>query len=1121
MTLKHLLIANRGEIAIRIARSAAESGMRSHAVFSEDDELSDHVQKADEAHRLTGRGPAAYLDATQIIRAAREANCDAIHPGYGFLSENADFARRCSGAGLHFVGPTPEVLEAFGDKGKARSLAAKCDVPVLPGTDGATSIEEARRFLQSLDAKGAIMIKAIAGGGGRGMRQVHDVAELEAAFERCRSEAMQAFGNGDVYVEKLFPKARHIEVQVIGDGTGEVTHLWERECSLQRNRQKLVEIAPAPGLPAALRDRLIDAALRMARAVKLRSLATFEFLVEQEAKDDSAFAFIEANPRLQVEHTVTEEVTGIDLVRAQLDIAGGRTLEDLGLVAWRVPSPRGMAMQLRVNAETMSADGIVRPAAGMLDAFDPPAGPGVRVDTCGHGGFRVNPRFDSLLAKVIVHVAHGDLNTVAAKARRALSEFRISGVSSNREFLLNLLSSPAFVGGHWYTGMIEDNLASLCAPSRHPRLYGEPSNASAPAAKVDPDDPLAILTHGKRDIGVMPPLDDAPLPEGTQAISAAISGTVVSIDVGVGDSIHRGQPVAVMEAMKMEHVVTSGITGIVREIRAAANQTLLEGTALLTVDVVENQADLVASAQSIDPDHVRPDLAEFQQRRALTLDAARPDAVEKRHKLGFRSARENIADLCDPGSFHEYGAFVVAAQRSRRTMDDLIARTPADGLVMGIGRVNGALFPDIDARCLAMAYDYTVLAGTQGSKNHEKKDRMFELAAELRLPVIIFAEGGGGRPGDTDVITSGMLHIKAFTLLAKLSGLVPLVGIVSGRCFAGNAVVAGCCDVIIATEKTSLGMGGPAMIEGGGLGVFHPDEVGPTSVQRRNGVIDVVVADEADAVRVAKLYLSYFQGPIKEWECADQRELRHVIPENRLRVYDVRRAIDLIADRGSVLELRRDFGPNMITALIRIEGRPLGLLANNPMVLGGAIDADAADKAARFLQLCDAFDIPVLSLCDTPGNMVGPEAERTALVRHCCRLYVVGANLTVPIFSVVLRKAYGLGAQGMVGGSFHLPVFSVAWPTGEFGPMNLEGSVKLGFRKELEAVTDPAQRKARFDEMVAQAYERGKALSTATLFEIDDVIDPADTRSWIMAGLRSLPSAKPRTGKKRACVDTW
>jgi acetyl/propionyl-CoA carboxylase alpha subunit len=1129
MKLKHLLIANRGEIAIRIARSAAEANLHSHAVYSEDDAQSDHVTKADAAHRLTGTGPAAYLDAAQIIDVAREANCDAIHPGYGFLSENAAFARSCEAARLAFIGPTPEVLEAFGDKGRARALAAQCEVPVLPGTDGPTTLAQVRRFFKSLGRGGAIMIKAIAGGGGRGMRQVLKASELEPAYERCSSEARQAFGNGDVYVEKLFPKARHIEVQVIGDGSGDVAHLGERECSLQRNRQKLVEIAPAPGLSPALRERLIDAALRMARAVKLRNLATFEFLVEQDADDQSGFAFIEANARLQVEHTVTEEVTGIDLVRTQFDIAAGRTLKDIGLPNSEIPPMHGIAMQVRVNAETMSADGTIRPAAGTLDAFDPPAGPGVRVDTCGHGGFRVNPRFDSLLAKVIVHVAPGHVNTegqlktVAAKARRALSEFRIGGVSSNREFLLNLISSDKFLAGHWYTGLIEDNLATLCTPTDHPRLYGELIDESTPAAStvIDSVDPLAVLSHGKRNIGEAAAVEEAPLAEGLRAIAAAISGTIVSIDVNVGDTIRRGQQVAVMEAMKMEHVIVSPVAGAVEEVRGTQNQTLLEGAALLTVNVAEDQSDLVESRQALDLDEIRPDLAELQQRRALTLDAARPDAVEKRRKLGFRTARENVADLCDPDSFYEYGAFTIAAQRSRRSMEDLIKRTPADGLVMGVGRVNGTLFPDVDARCMVMAYDYTVLAGTQGHKNHEKKDRFFELAAEWRLPVIAFAEGGGGRPGDTDILTSGWLNIKAFTLLAKLSGLVPLVGVVSGRCFAGNAVVAGCCDVIIATERTSLGMGGPAMIEGGGLGVFHPDEVGPTSVQRRNGVIDVVVADEAEAVQIAKKYISYFQGPVDDWSCGDQRELRQIVPENRLRVYDVRRAIDLIADTGSVLELRRDFGTAMITAFIRIEGRPMGLIANNAMVLGGAIDSDAADKAARFLQLCDAYDLPILSLCDTPGNMVGPEAEREALVRHCCRLYVIGANLTVPIFSVVLRKAYGLGSQGMVGGSFHLPMFSVAWPTGEFGPMNLEGSVKLGFRKELEAIDDPQKRKEKFEEMVAEAYERGKALSTATLFEIDDVIDPADTRAWVMAGLRSLPAKPMRTGKKRACVDTW
>jgi acetyl/propionyl-CoA carboxylase alpha subunit len=1117
MTLRNLLIANRGEIAVRIARTAAELGIRVHVVFSEDDARADHVHKGDVAHPLVGSGPAAYLDAEQIIRVAQRAECDAIHPGYGFLSENAGFARACEVAALRFVGPAPAVLELFGDKARARKLAMECGVPVLPGTYAATTLDEARRFLHSLGDQGAVMVKAIAGGGGRGMRPVRSADELDAAFERCRSEALQAFGNGALYVEKLLPVARHIEVQVLGDAGGKVVHLWERECSLQRSRQKLVEFAPAPGLPEALRDRLFDAALRMARAAQVSSLATFEFLIDGAARGDAEFVFIEANPRLQVEHTVTEAVTGVDLVRVQLALAAGESLEQQGLVSGRLPQPRGMAMQVRVNAETMSADGKVLPASGVVAAFDAPRGHVVRVDTAAQTGFCVNPRFDSLLAKVIVDVSAGALETLAAKARRALAEFRIEGIASNLDFLLNLLSHPQFLAGRWHTGWIEAELPKLCAPQNHPRRYA--AAAAAPAGSK-PTDPLAILAHGKR-AAAQAESRALPVPEGLAAIAAPIAGAVVSIDVVAGDTVRAGQQIAVLEAMKMEHVVTTNVGGAVRDVRAARGDTVEEGSPLVIIAPEAGDFAAAVASSTVDLDLVRDDLADLQQRRALTLDPARPDAVARRRASRQRTARENIADLCDAGSFHEYGAFTIAAQRGRRSLDDLIARTPADGLVMGIGRVNGALFPDTTARCAVMAYDYTVLAGTQGMKNHEKKDRLFALAAEQRLPLVVFAEGGGGRPGDVDVITAGMLHLEAFTLFAQLSGLVPLIGIVSGRCFAGNAVLAGCCDVVIATEQSSLGMGGPAMIEGGGLGVFHPDEVGPSAVQRRNGVIDVVVADEAEAVRVAKQYLSYFQGSVRDFGCADQRALRHVVPENRLRVYDVHRVIELLADSGSVLELRTDFGRNLVTALVRIEGRPMGLIANNPMVLGGAIDADAADKCARFLQLCDAFDLPVLSLCDTPGNMVGPEAERTALVRHCCRLYVVGANLSVPIFSVVLRKAYGLGAQGMVGGSFHRPLFSVAWPTGEFGPMNLEGAVKLGFRKELEAIADAAQRKAKFEEMVGAAYAQGKALSAASLFEIDDVVDPADTRAWVVNGLRALPPVPPRTGKKRACVDTW
>ncbi len=518
-----------------------------------------------------------------------------------------------------------------------------------------------------------------------------------------------------------------------------------------------------------------------------------------------------------------------------------------------------------------------------------------------------------------------------------------------------------------------------------------------------------------------------------------------------------------------------------------------------------------------DSDGVRTDLEEVHARHAITLDAARPEAVARRRKTHQRTARENIGDICDAGTFVEYGPLVIAAQRRRRTLDDLIKNTPADGMVVGLGTVNGALFPIEKSRAALMAYDFTVLAGTQGHQNHRKTDRMIQIANELRLPLILFAEGGGGRPGDTD----GGFSSKTFYDFPRLSGLVPLIGITSGRCYAGNASLLGICDVVIATKGSNIGMGGPAMIEGGGLGIFRPEEIGPLDVQTRNGVVDVAVDDEAAAVQVAKKYLAYFQGSISEWNCADQRLLRGIIPENRLRVYDIRSVIRTMADTSSVLELRPHFGHGMITAFIRIEGHPFGIVANNPMHLAGAIDSDGSDKGARFIRLCDAFDIPLIFLCDTPGIMVGPEIEKTALVRHSSRLFVTAANVTVPFFTIVLRKAYGLGGIAMAAGAYEAAVFTVAWPTGEFGPMGLEGAVKLGYRNELAAISDPAERKTRFEEMVASMYQRGKALNNASHFSIDDVIDPAETRRWIAAGLRFSPKPEPRTGKKHPYIDSW
>ena len=597
-------------------------------------------------------------------------------------------------------------------------------------------------------------------------------------------------------------------------------------------------------------------------------------------------------------------------------------------------------------------------------------------------------------------------------------------------------------------------------------------------------------------------------------VEAPIQGTVVRVSVVVGDMVRAGQEVVVLESMKMEHGVTAEISGVVRLLSVASGDLVVAGQLLLEVDVQHVAEEAAVLPDEVGLDVVRADLSEVVDRHRIGLDEARPDAVERRRAVGRRTTRENVEDLCDPGTFVEYGPLVIAAQRRRRPVSELIARTPADGLVAGVGRVNGH-------PAIAMSYDYTVLAGTQGLQNHRKKDRLFELAERQRLPIVFFTEGGGGRPGDTDGTGVSGLDCLAFALFASLSGLVPLVGVNAGFCFAGNAALLGCCDVVIATADSNIGMGGPAMIEGGGLGVFAPTEIGPMDVQVANGVVDIEAADESEAVAVAKKYLSYFQGPADTFECADQRLLRSLVPENRLRSYDVRRVVELVCDTGSVLELRRGFGAGMVTALARIEGRPIGVVANNPAHLAGAVDADAADKAAHHLQLCDAFDIPVLYLCDTPGIMVGPESERAANVRHSSRMFITGASLTVPYFTIILRKGYGLGAQAMAAGSFKSPLFTVAWPTGEVGGMGLEGAVRLGYRRELEAIEDPDERERAFEAMVEAAYTHGKALNAATHYEIDDVIDPFDSRRWISTALASAPAPSPRTGKKRPSVDPW
>ncbi|MXY57350.1 MAG: HlyD family efflux transporter periplasmic adaptor subunit [Gammaproteobacteria bacterium] len=1127
-----LLIANRGEIAVRIHRTAREMAIDTVGVHPADDRESLHVRTVDESVELAGTGAAAYLDIEQIVDIARDRGCDAIHPGYGFLAENAEFALACEAAGIAFVGPSAEVLRLFGDKVRARDLAAAHGLPVLPGSAVIVGAEQAEAFYEALQPNGTMILKAVAGGGGRGMRVIERKEDIAEALVRGGAEAQAAFGSDALYAERLIERALHIEVQVLGDRHGNVGHLGERDCSIQRRHQKVVEVAPSPQLHPALRKRILEAAVTLAQAAGYDNIGTFEFLVDgADLSDASPFYFIEANPRIQVEHTVTEAVTGVDLVRVQLAIARGAGLHDLGLGNGNAPSPRGHAIQLRINMEKLGEDGVALPRTGTLTAFRPPDGPGVRVDTFGYEGYRTSGLYDSLLAKLIVHSGGPGFADTVSRARRALSEFVIAGVDTNLGVLMNVMDDPDVAAGTMYTRYVDDHLPALLQERELVGVHAQTKVALA-GARVDAADPLAVLGEGRRIREEERAETVQDYPDGLVPVRAAMPSTMVSVALAVGDDVLTGQELIVLNAMKMEHVVKAPVSGTVFELNVAEGDTVPEGTVLLVIEEGTVQGEAARSDLDLDLDTPRPDLAEVIRRRTLTTDASRRKQVARRHAQGGRTARENIHDLADEGTFVQYGSLAVG-MGLHGTVDELLDYAPSDGLVMGLGHVNGEVFDESRSRCVLMSYDYSVLAGSQGGMNHKMMDRMFQTAAKLSSPLVLFTEGGGGRAGggsrnarpgrggSPQISGGGGLNTPSWTLLSKLSGRVPVVGVNAGFCFAGNAVLLGCCDAIIATANSSIGIGGPAMIEGGGLGVYSPEEVGPMSVQIPSGVVDIAVEDEAEAVQATKKYLSYFQGPIDDWVANDQRMLRHVIPENRLRVYDIRELIDILADKDSVLDLRPEFGTAMITALIRIEGRPMGVIANNPAVISGAIDSDAADKAARFMKTCDSFQIPLLLLCDCPGIMVGPEVEKTGLVRHAARMFVIGANIEVPSYMVILRKAYGLGAQAMGGGNQRLPAFVVAWPTSEFGGMGLEGQVKLGQRARLEAIEDLSERQAAYERMVEGAYNRGKGLNAGHVFEVDDVIDPADTRRWIVAGMKANAPPSREVQTRVPFIDAW
>ena len=1084
--MTRLLIANRGEIAVRIAYTCHDLGIETIAIFAEDDANSAHVRAADKAIQLSGSGAQAYLNIQDIVEIARRENASLIHPGYGFLSENPEFASACNECDIVFIGPTTDILRSFGNKATARRYALEADLPVVPGTGLLPDAAAADDFRNSLPSGSGIMLKAAAGGGGRGMRKVYAGDDMAQAFERCQSEAKSAFGSSEVYAEQLVEGARHIEVQILGDTQGNVSHLWERDCTLQRRNQKVVEIAPSPTLPHDVRHQIIDHALRLARCVQYTNIGTFEFLVAA----DSNVYFMEVNPRLQVEHTITEEISGCDLVATQIKLALGQSLQSLKLDS--PPPPRGYAIQCRLNAEVLGTSGEFLPSSGQISSLTVPTGPGIRFDTFVQTGHVVNTKYDSLLAKLIVHADTDVYNQAVRRLQRALSDTQISGIETNLTFLQALFDHPNVATNNVTTNFIAENAQELAAKAE---------------AKSSPD---RGLDHSKDDLGAN---DDI--------VAAPTDARIIELIAEVGTEVVKGAPLAILEVMKMEHEVIAPHSGIVREVYVSFDSQVARHDPMFKVEKKDQMATPLDEDVPDDNGGLSPDLARLHNLQALLEDESRDAAVAKRHARGQLTAREVIAKLCDEGSFLEYGALAVAARRSDQSFEDLIRSTPGDGILTGLATINAPQFGTEAAASAVLAVDYTVLAGTQGHWHHKKIDRMIEVASHQETPVVFFAEGGGGRPGDTDsryLATSG-LNITSFRSYAALSGQVPLVGVVSGYSFAGSVAFAGCADVIIATKASHMGMGGPAMIEGGGLGSFGRDEIGPAPMHARNGVIDILVEDDTDAVNVTKQYLSFFQGRTADWTAADQTALRKAIPTNRRRIYDIRSLINTLCDVDTFLELRQSFGQALVTGFARIEGRPIGLIANDPKFQGGAIGPDEADKGARFIQLCSTFGIPIVSLCDVPGFMVGPEVEQRAQIRHVSRMFVVAASIRVPMFTIVTRRAIGLGAQAMMGGSASASVFTAAWPSAELAGMGIEGAVRLGLKDQIEKIADPDDRDRFVKDMMNRYQEASTATAVASQLEVDAVIDPKDTRDWIIKGLeRAKPIGQAAT---RSFVDTW
>lgn len=989
---KRILIANRSEIAIRLQTAILQLGHTPLGIYtSGEGPHAPHLVHLPDQDKLAipGHGAAAYLNIASLVKTAKQANADAVIPGYGFLSESAEFAQAVIDAGMIWIGPDPNTLRLFGDKHAAKEFARTNQVPVLPSTSSDASLDEIEAFARGLPPGSRVLLKALAGGGGRGIRVVdsRQTQDLADAYHSCKREAKAAFGDDRLFAEPFLTNARHIEVQVVGDGTGQVVEFGERECTLQRRHQKIIEICPSPTLRthSQLRNRIIASAKHLASAAKLRTLATVEFLVTVGAATPPQYYFLETNPRIQVEHTITEQVYGIDLAATQIQLALGAQLSAFpNLTTTSSPLTTTTSIQLRLNAERFHSDGTSTGTQGQITALSFPLGPGVRIDTAAHppmpppvGNFKQSLDFDSLLAKLIFTAP--SYESAINKATRGLSQVQCDGVATNKALLTALLCDGRVrANTDIHTRYIEENVGRLHAVvkdleqqwQQQKQVNGVTHPTSQPTQSVSL----------------------APLPQGQVYLNTPLAGRVISVAVSQGAAVRKGDTIAVLESMKMEHTVRAEDSGIVAKVLCSVGSDLSEETPVLIIETSDEHGDSEPSeaetmALQDTSDARQRLLTEYQELHNQSRDdhPYRQSSTSKRHAKGHRTARENLYDLIDADSFIEYGELVVAAQRTRLE-GEALERTRNDGVITGWATINVGSNDASPAekrtkRCAVVVYDYGVLAGTQGHFHHGKLDRIFHSVLANPAPVVIYAEGGGGRPGDLDVLNlkASGLEVPSFGLLARIKARgIPIVTIANGNVFAGNAALLGCGDVIIATRHpdTSIGMGGPAMIEGGGLGKVAARDVGPVSVHDVNGNIDIVVADEKEATALAKRIVSVFQGASDELKSVGgnttkSETLRSLMPSSRKRAYDIRPILEALTDdEFGFVEMGAAWGKSLVTGFIRVQGTPLAVVGSSVVnELGGAIDARSADKGTRFIDMLTRTKCShLLALCDTPGE---------------------------------------------------------------------------------------------------------------------------------------------------------